>query len=431
MTGTGSKPKLYQLFFYGLPSIALAFPLIPFAVYLPEYYANDLGLGFLNVGIALFIYRLFDVISDPVAGFVSDRYSMFGSNRKIWMCLGGLVAGFALNQLATASEDVSVQYLGIWSAILYVGWTFIMIPYLALGADIADGYEAKTSFTSVREACSLIGMLTALSMPFFIEGPIIQSIPVYILPFGALSLLGLIIFVPERLKGKAKNVDRKSSFQCFRAVVTEPLMKKLLTVWFLTSTASAVPSVLFPVYVSTVLEGGERTENLAIFIYFAAAVLGMPFWNRLSKGRYKHQIMRISIIIVCLAFPVAAILPAGAVYWFYGVCIITGFALAAELVLAPSMLADIACLNHQKSSEDHTAIHFACWGVVSKLALAFAILFAFGLIEFAKGFFENATYAFVVGGLYAGLPVILKIPTIFLLKRFPFGKKERDLIDSF
>ncbi|UTW54355.1 MFS transporter [Kordiimonas sp. SCSIO 12610] len=424
------KPSLVHLFFYGLPSIALSFPLIPFAVFLPEYYAEDLGLGFLSVGIALFISRLFDVVSDPVAGFVSDKFSLFGSHRKIWMFLGGLVAGFALYQLATASAGVSVEYLGLWSAILYIGWTFVMVPYLALGADIADGYDAKTAFVSVREVFSLIGMLTALSLPLIIEGPILQSIPYYILPFGFVSLLCLIVFVPEAAQTDLKANENAIQFSVFKDVINQPLMKKILSIWFLTSTASAIPSVLFPVYVSSVLEGTENEQNLSIFIYFAAAVAGMPFWNLIAKGSFKHQIMAVSITIVCLGFPVAAFLPSGAVYAFYIVCIITGFALAAELVLAPSILADLTHLSRIQTGYDRTGIHFACWGVVSKLALAFAVLFAFGFLELAEIIFENSAYAFAVAILYAGLPVIFKIPTILLLKRFPFTDAERDLINE-
>ncbi len=430
MQKQNTKPSLVHLFFYGLPAIALSFPLIPFAVFLPEYYAEDLGLGFLSVGIALFISRLFDVISDPVAGYVSDRYSFFGSQRKIWMFLGGVIAGFALYKLAAADASVTIGYLGIWSAILYIGWTFIMVPYLALGADIANGYDAKTSFVSVREACSLIGMLSALSLPLLIDGPIIKSIPIYILPFGFVSLMCLIVFVPERKPDIKKPDKRSMGFSDFKDVISQPLMKKILSIWFLTSTASAIPSVLFPVYVANVLGGTETEQNLSIFMYFAAAVVGMPFWNVAAKGRYKHILMATSTMIVCCAFPVAAFLPSGAIYGFYAVCIITGFALAAELALAPSILADITHLSNIRLGKDLTGIHFACWGVLSKLALAFAVLFAFGFLELAKAVFENTAYSFAVALMYAGLPVIFKIPTVFLLKRFPFGPRERDLINS-
>jgi Na+/melibiose symporter-like transporter len=434
MENKSRKPNWLHLLFYGLPAVALSFPLIPFAVYLPAYYAEDLGLGFLSVGIALFLSRLIDVVSDPIAGYVSDRFTVMGSKRKIWMFWGGLVAGYALYRLAVAGADVTIWYLGIWSAILYVGWTFVMVPYLALGADIADGYDAKTSFVTAREGFSLLGMMTALSLPFFIDGPIIQSIPVYILPFGFISLLCLILFVPET-KSDAKTNDNQEAGDIlkivdFKHVVSQPLMKKLLGIWFLTSTASAIPSVLFPVYVSNVLVGSEQEQNLSIFIYFAAAVIGMPFWSFISTGKYKHRIMAVSITVVCLAFPVAAILPEGAVEAFYIVCVLTGFALAAELVLAPSMLADVTHLSRIQGGRDLTGVHFACWGVLSKIALAIAILFAFGFLELAEALFDNKAYALAVAVLYAGLPVIFKLPTIVMLKRFPFSERERDLINA-
>lgn len=415
------------VFAYSLPAFAFSFPLIPFAVFLPVFYAEDMALGYLPVGVALFLARVIDVMSDPLAGYLSDFKPIGTSYRKSWIAVGALIAGVALVMITRVEPGVSVLHLGFWSAVLYIGWTLVTVPYLALGAELATSYEAKTLYTTGREAVSLVGMLAALSVPFFLaEGePVIPAIPVVLVPVALLCLFIFFWKVPERNHQLAAPTFRLGHF---KEVLLHTKFGKLAGIWFITSAASTIPAVLFPIYVAQSLAGSELEQNLSILIYFVAAVGGMPFWLWFAQGRLKHQVMAVSTTIVCLTFPIAVFLGPGQVNVFYAVCIVTGFALAAELSLAPSMLADVADLDRAQNGEARTAIHFSMWGMTSKIALAAATLLALGSMELVTTAVEEEARGPYVALLYAGLPVVLKIPVILMLRRFPFGEPDRDLI---
>ncbi|MGI9452602.1 MAG: MFS transporter, partial [Geminicoccaceae bacterium] len=63
----------------GLPLAALNLPLY---IYLPAFYARDVGLGLATVGFVLFLARLLDTITDPLIGELSDRFkTRFGRRR--------------------------------------------------------------------------------------------------------------------------------------------------------------------------------------------------------------------------------------------------------------------------------------------------------------------------------------------------------------
>ncbi|MBO6504008.1 MAG: MFS transporter [Kordiimonadaceae bacterium] len=427
MNTSGPSPRNWGLFGYALPAFPFSFPLIPFAVFLPVFYAEDMGLGYLPVGIALFVARIVDVLSDPVAGYLSDFKPLVGSYRKSWIAVGALIAGVALVMITRVEPGVSALHLGVWSAILYIGWTLVTVPYLSLGAELAPNYEAKTSYTTAREAVSLVGMLAALSVPFFLsEGePVIPAIPVVLIPVGLLCL-GLFFLLVTEPEDKSQQANFRKSH--FSEVLTKTRFPRLGLIWFITSAASTVPAVLFPIYVEQTLNGSETEQNLSILIYFVAAVAGMPFWLWYAKGRMKHQVMAFSTTIVCFTFPIAILLGPGDAPLFFGVCIITGFALAAELSLAPSMLADVAELDQATTGEHRTAIHFSLWGMTSKIALAVATLLALGSLELVTAAVPEPERGIYVAALYAGLPVLLKIPVVFMLKRFPFHDSDRDLI---
>lgn len=408
---------------YGLPAIVTSFPLVPFAVYLPTYFAEEMGLGFLAVGIALFLSRLVDVVSDPIVGYFSDRYSFLGEKRKGWMVIGALVSGVAIWMITNPDETVSVWYLGGWSALLYVGWTMIMVPYIALAADLAHNDQHTTKLTFAREIFSLMGTLLAVSIPLVLSGSIIELLPMVVIPIGLISFSVLWFLVPESVSNKFSKKIKSSDI---KAIIKRPFTRRLYQVWFLTSVASAVPAALFPLYISTVLVGSNTEQASLIFIYFLAAIIGMPFFVKLSRTRPKNRVMAFGMLAVCLVFPAATLLSAGDILAFGIICVLTGFALAAELFLGPSMLTDATIMHKVETNNDLAAMHSALWGVISKVAFAVAILIAFGSLHAAQQLFSGSAYVLAVAALYAGLPVLLKLPAVALLVKGPFTQQLSD-----
>ena len=53
-----------------MPLAAISLPLY---VYLPTFYAETLGLGLATVGLILLIARIWDLLTDPLVGVLSDR----------------------------------------------------------------------------------------------------------------------------------------------------------------------------------------------------------------------------------------------------------------------------------------------------------------------------------------------------------------------
>ena len=85
---TAIKPS--QLMAYGLLGLPLAMLGIPLYLYLPSYYHHQFGLSLTDIGLALLLARLLDVITDPLIGLLSDRY--VAKIQRQWQ----IVAGFGL-----------------------------------------------------------------------------------------------------------------------------------------------------------------------------------------------------------------------------------------------------------------------------------------------------------------------------------------------
>ena len=116
---------------FASPAFVIALPTIPVYLYLPTMYGVDMGLGLAATGALLLLARLFDTVTDPLIGYVSDRWPVHGLRRKPWILIGAGLAGLGLVMLLDPPPGADGFYLLTWSMTLYAGWTMVAVPYMA------------------------------------------------------------------------------------------------------------------------------------------------------------------------------------------------------------------------------------------------------------------------------------------------------------
>ncbi|BCX82470.1 hypothetical protein MIT9_P2056 [Methylomarinovum caldicuralii] len=157
--------SLPQLLAYGLPGLPLAVLGLPLYVYLATFYARDLLLGTGTVGAILLVARLFDVVTDPLAGYVSDHWP-----RQDWRRRGPMVLGMpwlllGIWMLFLPPPGIGGGWLLLGTLLAYLGWTLVSIPYAAWGAELSDDYHERSRLAASREGFQALGVLLALVLP--------------------------------------------------------------------------------------------------------------------------------------------------------------------------------------------------------------------------------------------------------------------------
>jgi GPH family glycoside/pentoside/hexuronide:cation symporter len=89
MAGSGSLPWQQKLA-YALPALSLAVIGIPIYVFLPKFYTDTIGLSISTVGMLLMAVRLFDAVTDPMIGYLSDKTTGKFGRRRPYMAAGAL-----------------------------------------------------------------------------------------------------------------------------------------------------------------------------------------------------------------------------------------------------------------------------------------------------------------------------------------------------
>ena len=427
-------------FYYGSAAFALGMPTLPLMVHVPVIYAENLGIGLVATGLALFLARLFDVISDPVIGMVCDKTLTINGKsigrRKPMIFIGAIVAGTGAILLMNPPSNANFMFLLIASIVLYLGWTLISIPYQAWAADLSNIYSDKTSITATREFFLLAGLLVAGIIPaimgyFGYDEMRSISIIGWIMILSGIPLFYLLLKKIPEVRNSKFNQNKTMLFLIQDLCKNIPFIR-LLSGWFINSAANGIPAVLFIIYMKDFLKADEFERGMLTLAYFLSGIIFIPFWLFLSKSYDKHTVWCCSMAVACIAFSAVPFLSEGDLFEFLIITIITGAALGGDLVIPPSMQADVVEYEVMRTKSDRTGMLFSLWTMASKIALAFSILIAFSLLSFLdfSVVSDGPKNLIALSMIYSILPVVFKIIVILLVWRYPLTQYKQSIISK-
>lgn len=418
----------FHLLAYGATGLPLAALLLPLYVYLPKFYAEGLGLGFTVVGVVLLAARLWDVVTDPLIGILSDRFDSPWGRRRPWLVAGTPVVMAGVWLLFTAGPGTGWATLLIGSIAVYLGATMMLLPYSAWGAELSADYHERSRAAAAREVFVVAGTLLAAGVPALLGGGEAQALRV--MAYGLLLLLPLSVAltcagVPDPAPPRARALTARESW---RLVAGNAPFRRLALAYWLNGIATGLPATLFLLYVEHALARPDLASPLLV-LYFLCGIAGVPFWLALSRRIGKHRAWIAAIVLACATFVWVPLLAPGMVLWFGLICVITGFALGADLVLPPSMQADVVDVDTLHSGRPRTGLYFAFWGLATKLALAAAVGIAFPLLDLA-GFAPgtgaaSGTGVWALALLYGLGPVVFKAAAAVLMWGYPIDAAEQ------
>ncbi|MEM7216861.1 MAG: MFS transporter [Pseudomonadota bacterium] len=440
-SSAASQPKLtaYQYASYGAPAMPLSMINLPLAVYLPAVYADSEGFG-LSLGfvaLTLALSRVFDGLTDPVVGLLSDRTRSRWGRRKPFMLLGTpifLLGVWMLWVPFIEFSDISLfgitmssgyPYLLLALVIMYVGATIKDVPYSALGAELARDYNERTLIMSWREGFSVSGSLIGAMCPALIVfwGFTRPADNVYFLSIICCVLMpifvaNLLFRVPEPAI-RESNTQKMPIRESFRYVWQNEPYRKLVFIFLFSTIGSALTNSLSFFFVKHVLLAGEL-YGFYLAPYFISQIVAIPLWLKLSRriGKHRATMCAIGWYAAWSCFiPLIAIAPAewftpfaadklltflpdstyrqlvtyfegiptGKFVFFIGVMMLKGSSIGALSALPYAMAADVVDVDTARTGKNQGGAYFSIWTMTRKLAYAGGLVaagIAAGLIAF-------------------------------------------------
>lgn len=427
-------PSGRSLIAYGFLRAPLALLELPLFVLLPAFYSREAGLAIAVVGLVLFAARLVDAIADPLIGAAIDRSRGAASYRR-WIlaaCIP-LALGFGamLHPPGWAPSGLAA-WLAIGSVLTYLAWSTVTIAHQAWGAELSANPATRVRITGIREACGLAGVLASAALLEPQYASALAGLFVALLAIAA-ALLFRAPLPPAVATPRSESDDGSLPVQSaaprppwpWRELRRNRTFTRLLAVFMLNGTASALPATLVLFFVADVLGDGARAP-LFLLIYFAAAALGMPLWIRIGVRIGAQRAWLIGMMAAVLAFAGAFALGQGDYLAFGVICAVTGLALGADLAMPPALLA--AAIAASGGRGEREGAYFGVWSLATKLNLALAAglgLPLIGLLGYQPGTSDSNTLALSVA--YAALPCLIKLVAAWLLWRLPSPELDSDL----
>ena len=386
-------------------------------IMLPAFFAEVHNFDIAIIGTYIFLAKIIDIASDPIVGWINDKKIL---NRKLLIILGSVLCSIGLYKLFIQKQIDYDAYLLVWISVLYLGWTLFQIPYLSIGYDLEKDYFLRTKLSANRELFILFGLFFSLGFPMFFNfsNAELLSLIVYIAIFsGFIGVLVMLNKIPDNRKTN-KDVELKSVFKNLK---NNNLLVRLMFAWFINSLANVFPMILFSFYVSYVLGGNDSDRQVVLFYYFLFAILGVPFWTYVSKRFGKKRTWVTSLILSAFFFIFVLFLSKGDIHFFIIISCITGFCLGADLIIPPSIQADLSDVHLNKFKEDISGILFSLITFFNKLSFAIASLFVFSILSYlnfeANEEINPETKIFIICS-YALTPIVLKCLSSFILMSF-------------
>lgn len=442
MTDTVTKPSdrlsAGRLTAFAGPAAPIAALGLPITVYLPPFYASELGLSLSMVGLAFTISRIWDTVTDPVLGFVSDRFPSRWGRRRHWLVLSVPIMLLSIFMIFMPPvSQASFSYLLGWMIFMYIGWTMLTISHMSWGAELSPDYDERSRIQGYREAALILGMLFVLTMPALLptlfpdteitQGDKVASMGWFSIVLLPLTVLLAVWLVPERpLKEKtAAPIHWRVALQELQH--NGPL-RRILAVDLFGGISGGVVTSLYLFLAADFLRVGDYSEWM-LLAYFGSGVAFVPLILKLSYKFEKHRALAGTNLVTVIALPFVLILPKGEPFYAIILWIALGTHLGAGSLLIRAITADIVDLDRLKTGEERTGLFYAFINMTSKLGIAISVGIVYVVLEQVFGYQpgqENTDAA--VNGLallYVIFPVVLAIVNAVILWNFPINRAKQ------
>lgn len=413
--------------------VAVGFQLSWIQIYYLSFASEVLLIAPAAIGLVIGLSKLWDALSDPLAGYWSDRTRTRFGRRRPW--IGAAALPFAAFSFALWSppSELGAPAATTWFAIcvlgVYTAYTACTIPHLSLGAELTPDSHERTRIFGAREIGDKLGLFCALPAIFWLDRAADPRAAAAGIAGGtALFALGSWLLAAARLREGGENAGcgPGSARSAARDVWRNRQARILILVLFIEHLGFAAVGSLLPFASEYVLDTpGYTSYYLAAFA--VPVFLSIPLWVRLSGRLGKRRVLVMGLLIKSAGFAVVLLLPAGAPTPAFVAIGVLGLAHGCSSLLPASLLADLVDGDELATGERKGGAYFAAANLAAKAAMGMALLVngvGLDLAGFTPGVAQPAAVTWTIRALAAGLPCLLQLVAVLVFRGFSFGEVE-------
>lgn len=399
---------------YSVASIGLSAIELMLQVYLLELYLLA-GLEPSLAGTAIALAVVWDAISDPVMGVLSDKTpsKSLAGKRVPYLLAGSALIGiafhFLFNPPVTSDQSALFNNLLVWYLVVNTASTLFSVPHLSVVNDLSGTKQERASFFGWRMALGSIGLLLGIGLPayFAFQFPsnsiadTLQIRGATGFALGTITTIGCLLCscaVWRTLKIKSASAPPNSS-SAYRTIdvlkqgIRSPLFCYLSFGFIAIAVGRSFNSSLALPYYKSTLMFSEEAIGTILLVLTVFIILAAPIWVHLSRYLRKSQLFVTAVILLALLSAIAYPLLRPNTLWPVLLLAGIGGILVASIVLLDSLFSDFIEEEKENQEKDVSGVYYGIWRMFSKIARALGIAcsgFFLSLMGYEQGSLQQA-----------------------------------------
>jgi glycoside/pentoside/hexuronide:cation symporter, GPH family len=442
---------------YGIGNLSIGIAMQVVGTYLVFFSTVILGIPGYLVGLAVGFSVFWDAITDPLMGYISDiTHSKTFGRRHLYLIIGSLGVSLTifLMWIIPTDLDTNIKFILLFiDIILFKSFiTVYVTPYTALGAELSNDYNERTSIQSIKTIFFLFGLafVSVAGLYLFfqpsIEYPHGQLNPMSYRNMGIISALVVLMstgvcylstkkYIPilnnKQIK-ESKGDNVKVFIDSLKSTVKNKAFRAVALCYMFNNLASAfLSNIGLHVFTYTFVLTSQQIA-IILGVQFLMSILSQPIWMHIARKYDKKPAMNIGLafsIIAGFLFVILVIFKqeiASQVWYFFPYAILAGFGTGALFTIPLSMVADTIDYDEYKRGYRFEGFYFGSLTLYYKLSQAIAIFFIgilLDLIRFDSSLVNQTNFTLISLGLILGIGSILSFTFSYLsLKMYPLNE---------
>ncbi|MFS4457341.1 MFS transporter [Maribacter sp. 2304DJ31-5] len=411
---------------------------------------QDLGFPGWMWGVLFFIPRIFDSITDPIMGFISDNTRSKWGRRRQYVLIGAVIMGISfviMWQLYRENGlDYNFNFFLLWSFVFYLGLTIFSVPYVAMGYEMSNDFHERTDIMAVAQ---WIGQWAWVIAPWFwvimydqgwFESADVatRELAIWV---GIVCMLFAMVpaiflksestvdadYAPLTLKNIGGSLKKivDGFKEAFKSV---PFRKLCVATFLIYNTFYTIASFSFFIVVYHLFNGDARAAGVWPTLFgsigaLATTFMVIPLVARMSKKMGKKKAFIVSQAISILGYIMLWFLfVPGKPYLFIFALPFFSFGIGSLFTLMMSMTADVIDLDELNTGLRREGVFGAIYWWMVKFGFAIAGLLT-GTIMSVVGFDPEASVQpeGAITGLrvfYSGFPILGTLAAIYVMRNY-------------